>query len=512
MQMKRPSPARAAAVLVVLALAALPALGCGSRAGGTGSGTGTPPPPPPPQQPLPVAAKAYPAARWIPARPTYAIAARSVGDAQNAAADLLGSIGALVGIDTREGAQIVRGVLGIDALAAEALTEIGIDLDGSMAVFSEAVSPTLVVHLAAPAKARAFVDRLRAGGMEARPEQVDGLEVLTVALPAGVRVSWAIAGEWLWIHTALPLAPDDGTAWLTASRKPGAPTWDGTWQWAITSGGQGERPALLGFFDLRALLASLSPRLPAALACTKLVEPVGRVAVAFEAGAGRLGGRVALEIGGAAPGVQRAVLPAPAGWTGVAGGAPFAAQWNLDLAAVRAALAPCAQALAVDLSVVDRYGVRTARAILHRYDPGKPTNSRGVVSMDLAHKKYAAQLLDEVPGRSLIERKRTFGPYQGRVLSIPFGGPTVEYVLDEQRALVGLGEGMLAPAVGAGPGGPGPILAIDIAPPAMSREAWAGLLGMMNLSPDALLAWRELHLAITVDGDRLVLDASGRRR
>jgi hypothetical protein len=134
------------------------------------------------------------------------------------------------------------------------------------------------------------------------------------------------------------------------------------------------------------------------------------------------------------------------------------------------------------------------------------------VSFDLAHRKYAAGLLDEIPGRSLIERKRTFGPYQGRVLSIPFGGPTIEYVLDDQRAIAGLGEGVLAAAVGQGPGAPGPILAIDVAPPAMSREAWAGLLGMVGLSPDPLLAWRELHLAIAVAGDQLVLDASGRRR
>jgi hypothetical protein len=505
--MKRTFAPRFAVSSVILV--ALATSGCGSRGGGTS------PPQPPPSQPLPVAAKNYPAARFIPARPTYALAARSVGDAQRAAGDLLASFGPLVGLDLRAASSLIGGVLGVDALSAGALAEIGVDVDGSMALFSEAVSPTLVVHLAAPAKTRAFVDRLRAGGLPVQPEQVDGVEVLTVALPAGARVSWAIADEWLWIHAGLPLAPDPGTAWLTASRRPGAPTWDGTWQWAVTSGGQGERPALVGFFDLRALLASLSPRIPAALACTKLLDPVGRVAVAVEAGSGSVGGRIALELGGAAASLQRAVLPAPAGWRGAAAQAPLAVQWNLDLAAVRGHLLPCAQALAVDLSMADRFGVRTARAILQRYDARKPTNSRGVVSFDLAHRKYAAELLDEIPGRSLIERKRTFGPYQGRVLSIPFGGPTIEYVLDDQRAIAGLGEGVLAAAVGQGPGVPGPsspLLAIDVAPPAMSREAWAGLLDMVGLSPDPLLAWRELHLAIAVAGDQLVLDASGRRR
>jgi hypothetical protein len=209
------------------------------------------------------------------------------------------------------------------------------------------------------------------------------------------------------------------------------------------------------------------------------------------------------------------VLPAPAGWAAAAARAPLAAQWNLDLAAVRAFLAPCTKALGVDPSELDRYGVRTARAILQRFDLDKPRNSRGVVSFDLAHRTYAAQLLDQIPGRSMIERKRTFGPYQGYSISIPFGGPTLEYVLDDRRALAGLGEGVLAAAVGQGPpqGPPGPILAIDVSPPAMPLEAWAALFEMLDLRPPALLAsWRELRLAVFIEGTRLVLDASGRYR
>jgi len=34
---------------------------------------------------------------------------------------------------------------------------------------------------------------------------------------------------------------------------------------------------------------------------------------------------------------------------------------------------------------------------------------------------------------------------------------------------------------------------------------------MVNLRPDALLRWRELHLALALDGARLVLDVSGSR-
>jgi hypothetical protein len=494
---------RCAALALVAAALTLGAAGCGSR------NAGPRPPPGGPAAPVPAVVRDYPATRWIPARPTYAFAARTVGDAQRAVADLLTTLVAMLELDQDAA---LRGLLAVDGLSAGALADLGIDVAGSVALFSEAVSPTVVVHLAAPAQTRKFLDQLRAGGFSARAEQAAGVEVVTISLPGGLSASWAIDGEWLWLHLGLPGAPGQGAAWLSASRSPGAPAWADDWAWAVGRGGQGERPALAGFVDVRALLASLSPRISAAIACAQLLEPVGRLGAAFELAGDRVGGRLSVEIGGAAAGLQRAVLPAPAGFSAAAARAPLAVQWNLDLAAVRGHLAPCAQALAVDLSPLDRYGVRTVRAILQRYDPRKPTASRGAVSMDLAHRTYAAQLLDEIPGRSLIQRKRTFGPYQGYALSIPFGGPTIEYVLDDRRALAGLGEGVLAEVVGQGPGAPGPILAVDLAPPAMSREAWAGLLRWIDRRPDALLAWSELHLALGVDGAALVLDVSARRR
>lgn len=510
----RSSPSRIAALAaLVVAAAALPASGCGGRASGPGAA--------PPA--VPAAAAAYGAARWIPARPTYAILARSMADAQRAATGLVGAFGALADIDVAEASGLLRHLLAVDALSGDAVAEIGIDLEAGVALFSEAVNPTVVVRLSAPAQTLAFIDRLRGGGMQTQSVVADGVEVFSVAVPGGPKIQWAIAEDWLWVHFALPGFEDEGTAWFSSSRRPGAPAWGGDFA-AATSGGQ---PAVAGFLDVRAVLARLSPRLRAAAACTRLLEPVGRLAVSVDArvdaGADRLGARLALELGDAAAGLQRAVLPAPGAWSAAAARAPGAAQWNLDLGWVRERVAPCARALAVDLAPLERYGVRTARAILQHYDPDQPTKSRGAVSFDLAHRTYAAQLLDEIPGRSLIQRRRTFGPYQGHAISIPFG-PTVEYVLDDQRALAGLGEGVLAAIVGGaavvgggggggqGSGAPGPLLAIDVAPPALPREAWAGLLAQIGLPAGPLLAWRALHLAVAIDGTRLVIDASGRRR
>lgn len=499
--------------IVVAAVAAL-AGGCGGS-----RSHGAKPPPPPPE-----VAPGYDAARWIPARPTYAAAARSVRDAQRAAGALLDAAGAVVHVEAGELALVLRALVGGDPLSPEALAATGVDVEGGIAVFSDALDPTLVVHLAAPDKMRAALSRARQGQPPARPVLVDGVEVVDAALPGGLRASWAIADGWLWVHVVLPRprflgggggAPpaDGGTAWLSASRGPGARPWAGTWRWAIGEGGQGERPAFAGFVDVRALIEGVSQRIPAALACARLLAPVGRLGIAVEASGERLGARLSAEVDApAASGLAGAILPPPSGWATAASRAPLAAQWNLDLTVLRAWLSPCiaAAGAGADLSLLDASGVRAARVLLRNYDPDKPTRSRGAVALDLANRTYATQLLDQIPGRSLLQRKRTFGPYQGHVLSVPLG-PSIEYVLEDRLALVGVGDGELA-AIATPPGTGGPLFALDAAPPAMPPAAWRGLLGLVNLGPDALLRWRELHLGLALDGARLVLEVSGVRR
>lgn len=492
----------------ILVAAAAAALAGGCRGGGASSPT---PPSSPPVSPA--VAAGYDAARWIPARPTYAAAARSVRDAQRAARDLLDSVGALLGAGPGDLQLVLRDLLGVDPLSPDALAVLGIDPAGGLAVFSEAIDPTVVVRLASPAQAERFFEGRRRAGMQVRPATVDGAAVSTTELRGGIRASWAIAGGWLWVHVALAArtGPDDH-AWFSASHRPGAPAWGSAWTWAVGGGGQGSRPTFAGFVDARALLERVSTRIPAALACAELLSPVGKVGVAASADGSRLGGRLAVEVGdAAAAGIARAILPASDAWSAAAAKAPLAAQWNVDLVALRAWLAPCAAAAGADLSRLEPLGVRTARAILHHYDPAKPASSRGAVSFDLAHRTYATKLLDEIPGRSMIQRKRTFGPFQGYAISIPFGGPTIEYVLDDRLALAGLGDGVLA-AVAGPAAAAGPLLAIDATPPAMPRESWRGLAGLVNISPDALLGWQALRLSLSLDGSRLVLDAAGQRR
>jgi len=483
---------------------AMALLACG------GSRTSTPPPAGPP-----AAARDFTATRWIPARPTYAVAARSVRDAQRATVDVIDSFGMIAGVEVGEVSRALRGMLAVDPLAPEAITAMGIDVDGGIAMFSESMNPTFVVHLSAPDQTQAFFDRERERGLATQSQIVDGAEIFTAKLDSKLGVSWVVVKDWLWIHFTLPIGVDEGTTWFTSSRTAGAPTWSADWEWAE----QGGKPTLVGFVDPRGLLSKLSVRIPEAVACARLFEPVGRVGFSIEGDGRRVGGRLAIDVGSSANGIAKAVLPAPNGWGAAAGTAPLAVQWNLDLLALRTWLTPCARTFDRDLSAIDTYGVRTARVLLQSFDPDDKSGS-GAVALDLTSGKYFASLLDQIPLRSTFESRRTYGPHAGRSLSVPFG-PKIDYVLTDTLALAGVGDGLLARVVGGDatrtPGAPGPLLAIDVMPGGLSRETWEFLLRTAEIPQskriaERLMRWRDGHLAIKVDGTRLVLEASGNRK
>ncbi|MBX3160263.1 MAG: hypothetical protein KF773_30145 [Deltaproteobacteria bacterium] len=465
----------------------------------------------PESNPIPAeVARAYPAASWIPAHPTYALAARTVRDAQHRVRDVINVFGGVFGgVEAALISTILEAELGVDALSPEALAAIGIDPDGGFAVFSEGLNPTFVVRLAAPdAMARFLAPR------RGTPRTADGTTILTAELFPGLAISWVMSSEWLWLHVHLPFAPDDGTSWFAPSRHPKAPTWTADWAWAQESTGRGA-PAFLGFLDLRRLLTSLSPRIPAAQACLAKLAPAGNLAVALDGDTQQASLRFAVDLGASAAALRTAVLPPPEGWAAAGAGAPLAAQLNVDLVAARAYLAPCLAAANLDLRRLDQLGLRTVRAIIREIDPRGPSGA-GVVSADLASASYIRQQLDRIPFRSRLEKKKKFGAYDGVSLSVPFG-PTVDYILDDKQLLAGLGDGWLARAVGQGAGTTNALVALDVAPGALGVDAWAWLLDELDVSgarriAEQLLRWRHGRVAVTLDGTRVVLEVSGNRR
>ncbi len=465
-----------------------------------------------PAAPVAAAAREYPATRWIPDRPTYAFAARTVRDAQRGAQDMFDSVGMIADVDAAYVSRELRAIFAIDPLSPEAVTSIGIDVEGGIAMFSQSLEPTFVIHLAAPEQTQAFFDQQRTNGLVSQSVIVDGAEIFTATINRKVSVSWVVVADWLWVHFSRTGGASEGSRWFTESRSPKASTWTADWKWARDSAGT---PTVLGFVDLRALVKTAASELKDGMACLQLLQPIGRVAIALEGDGRHYGSRIALDAGASAATITSAVLPAPEGWSAVAAQAPLAVQWNLDLAAARGWLAPCAQQLGFDLAALESYGVRTARVLLLSLDPDDKSGS-GAVALDLTTKRYFAGLLDEIPLRSKFESKRTFGPHAGRELSIPFG-PSVDYVLTDRIALAGMGDGMLARVVGKGVGAPGPVAAVGLAPPGLSKEAWEFLLRTAGIPragaiAERLLRWRDVQVGVTVEGPDLVLKVSGNRR
>lgn len=466
----------------------------------------------------------FAAARWVPAQPSYVLASPHLDDAQRAARDAIDLVSAVTGYELADAMRMSAGLFGVDVLHADPLAEIGVDVRGGWAVFGDP-SPTLVVHLAAPPQMQAFLDRQRDRGLVTRSVVVDRTDVVSAALPIGLTVSWAIDGDWMWVHVAAPGTSDDAERWFTASHAAHAPGWTGNWAWAQRAAGAAA--TLVGVLDLHALhgaIATAIGRLPDAVACARLVEPIGRVALAFEGDERHVSARLALDVGSTER-LRAMLLPPPGGWAAATAGAALAAQWNLDLAAARPYLAPCAAVVGASLAEIDASGVRAGRAALLGFDPDALSGT-GAIALDLTGPAYFEHQLDRVPLRRTLESSERFGPYRGHSLSIPFS-VTVDYVLERHLAIAAIGDGLLArlvaPAEHREP--VPPIAAIDVAPPALSAHAWQTLIdsiaerrldtapgGFVRVLVEHLRAWRDGHLAVTAEGSEIVVTASGHRR
>ncbi len=452
------------------------------------------------------------ATAWVPAEPTYLFAAPKVRDAQRAVRDAIDGLGMMAGVDAAVASRALERLIAVDALNADPSAAVGVDVDGGIAIFSEELDPTIVVHLAAPAAIQQFFDQQRQRGLVTQSVVADGVEVFTAKLDRGLDISWAVDRDWLWLH--LIVSGEPGTAWFEHSRHPGAVKWAADWAWAKAQ--HAARSSLAGFVKLHDLAAKIAAKVPTALACARLLEPVRNVSLALDADGGRVGTRVAIDLGASARSVAASVLPPPPGWAGAAAEAALGVQVNLDLAAVDAWLAPCTSTVGADLAELRAYGVRAGRAAIWTLDPDEAAGT-GAVALDLADRRYLAKQLDQIPMRSHVERDRRFGPHAGHHVAIPFF-IAFDYVLEDHLALAAMGDGMLDRIVSAAmPPPPVPLVAVDVAPQKLSVKAWEWLLARMDAPhpkgfAEHLQHWRDAHLTLGIDHDELVLEATGNLR
>jgi hypothetical protein len=478
----------------------------------------------------------FEASRFIPAHPTYALTARNLADAQRAIKDLLGTLGAAVQLDPATISQSMELEYGVDALSSDALGLIGIDTAAGASLFSEDIDPTLVVHLASPVKMRVFLEVPRA---RATTTHAGDTDIFTIPTRAG-SLSWAVDGDWLWVHLNTPIAPASGspgaapapdspTAWFEHGRAGGGanlPTWQRTLHHDGVAG-------MLAYADLHALGSALLAHAPGNVGqCAQKLTTIGGLdggglhpagspaegrggsidgSVDFDTR--HLGLRLALDLGAAAPGLSQMIVPPPAGWQGAATGAPLAVQWNVDVPTASAALAPCLpEGAGADLAQLQSYGVRAARLAMLSFTD--ETTFSGAVSLDLTSSKYISDRLDEIPFRKHLESDRMYGPYPGHHLAIPTMF-AIDYVLTPQLAMLARGDGLLD-RMASPPAAPArsPLFAIDVQPAAMSPGQWKAFTKLVG-APDAVMHivdWRAIHVGASVDGSEVVIEASAERR
>lgn len=494
--------------LSVLAAVAASALGAGSAIGCKRPPAASPSGPP-------AAAARYQATRWVPAKPSYVLAAPTFREAQGTLREIVEVLGMPAGIEVSALGRELAQILGVDPLNPDAVRAIGVDLDGGFALFSEDVTPTYVLHLAAPEQMQAFLEGQRDKGLVTQSVVVDKVEIFTAQIGGGVALSWAIVDGWMWLHLTPHFARNEETTWFTHSYRPADPQWTSAWTWAESTA-KIATPSLVGFLEPKSFLARFLSSVPEAMQCAKLLEPVQRVGVAAEVSTASAQLRLALDLGSAASSVTRAVLPAPEGFESVAATAPLAVQWNLDLPAMKTWLQPCLASIpGADLAGLDRLGVRAGRAALLELDADDKKGA-GVVALELVRSNFFAAQLENIPMRSTLERSRTFGPYAGHALTIPFVA-SVDYVLTDKLALAAMGDGLLARVVGSGKTVAGPVAALDLIPGGLSVDAWVTLAEAIGLPRakrivERVRAWKDGHFRLVVEGNSLVLSATGTRR
>ncbi|HEY0194120.1 MAG TPA: hypothetical protein VGC42_23545, partial [Kofleriaceae bacterium] len=463
------------------------------------------------------------ATRWVPERPTFVMSSPALADALRDLREVIEAVSVVSGLELRDLSAAAQGLIGVDVLQADALAAIGVDVRASWAAFSDDLNPTFVVHLASADKMKAFVARQRERGLAIQTATADQIEVSSLELMGVAAIRWAIDGDWMWVHLSLVggAAPADPAQWFVASHHAHPAAWADNWTWA--SRAARTAAGVVGFYDLHGALARAAERLPSALACARLAPSIGRIGFGLRGDGHRVESRLAVEIGPTDE-LLRHVLPPPSGWTAAASRAAVAAQWNLDLASVRRFLEPCLTASGSQLAMFDQTGVRAARGMLISFDP-EHLDGAGVVALDVVDPAFFARQLDRIPMRSAFERPAQFGHHAGFAIDIPLS-VTVEYLIEPNLVVAGLGEGVISPlfgpASGAGAAAAPPVFALDVAPGVMSAQSWGILLQALGerrlpgspgpraqRAAEHLLRWRTGHVAITAEGHELVLTASG---
>jgi len=463
-----------AAVRTALVVLAMLVVACHPHAGAGGGGHVSP------------YVGTYPALRWVPADATFVVTTRHTSDAVAILRELGNVAGVLVDADLSELEDEMRRHLGFDPLSTDSLTEIGVDVNGGVAIFSQGLSPTFAIPLSDPAHIASLIEQLRAGGVAVEVSREQGIDVYTFAGDRDVHLHWAIADRWLFVHVEITDEHEGELAWYRALRSAdggfaSGPDLAAAQARAVRPAAPAPRvidpaggaataaPPMLGVVKLAELRARLA-RLGAKRDCLDVGRATGRAFLAAGADGKDTTAAIAVEVTGTGP--ADAIIAGPAGWARARGDAAMQAEWNVDLDKVGALIAPCDASTARDLT---SQGVLAVRAFVQALDI-KDLSGRGAVFLAAHDNHLAEQALDNIPGLSLASRHRKVGAADVVDVSMPMI-PSFSYAMTSTTTTAAVGEHLIDQVLGDGRAVRDATLAhVELHPWAFTPEVWDTLL------------------------------------
>ncbi len=441
--------------------------------------------------------RAHPALAVVPAETSYLVVGR-LRDVVRTIDEIRRPLALLpipLYLDELPGAS--RRFLGVDVLSLDGLAQAGLDIDGSAAMFSTGLWPTFALPVRDIAEVNAWLERYRAiEGVTLRER--DGVEVARWQPAETFAVTYAVVSGWLVVHLSDPSRESDPNAWLAATRA------------AMASHAAGAAADLVDAANAaRASVGTDGPVAVLGLArmdriAAAVTEAAGDVEyiTACWAGIGRAVQRVGLGVrldDGAAEGVLsfglspeaaaavRANTSAgpPAGFrayrarAGLYGDLAVDLRWLDD--AVRGAGCP-ALGVGDATAMLGQYGGRGAHVAIEQFVPSSMrVRLAGYLAFG-SRKAFTSNVLDAVPGRSLIESSVKIGGRKAKAIELGVV-PRVVYAIDDAGVLGAVGSGVAEIALGAsGPDARGTTLAAIGVRPERMPDLEESLVGLFELA------------------------------
>lgn len=422
----------------------------------------------------------FPALRFAPPQPTYALVSTRTTELMSAARELMAAFGLLAGFDLAQVERMTRRELGFNPWSLDELADAGIAMEQSAVVFSAGFLPTFVLPVSDPAALERFLaERRPAKDLSVR--RYRDHDWFSYRVYDDLAVQWIAWDDFLAVRFALG---DDieSAAWLDGlfagdtSPGPGELLLD-----AMARGAsylpEPDDARVAGMLDMRGVVEAVLGIVPGDEgsrmgSCLRVLEPfAGAIGMAAAIDWTSASGNVSVELTpAAADALRQHLLPQPAGYRSLRADAHAYASFTVDLGWLdreRAALG--CPLFDRPLRLPGGIGPETYGAFTGVY--GVLLDAvvsehviRGVAGLGVRDPATAGRLLDEIPQRRLFERDATVAGTAVKVIALP-ALPKVVYRLDERGLLLALGDGVMERALDSSGGtsaGAAPDTAVDV--------------------------------------------------